>query len=100
MKRDIKKIRDNMVITKNSLNRALENTENSLETFVLEQKSKCKNWVGMESLLVTQYNSRLDNALQSKFYTSITQLDSKDKLLVSNRMKDFLAQAKDEYDKN
>jgi len=89
-----------MVIKEDSLNRALENVEKSLETFVLEHKSKCKNWVGMESLLVTQYNSRLDNSLQSKAYTSMNQLESKDKLIVSNRIRDFLALAKDEYDKN
>jgi len=54
----------------------------------------------MESLLNTQYIMRLDAALQSKAYTSLTQLEPKDKLTVSNRMKDFLALAKDEYDKN
>ena len=88
-----------MVIKEDSLNRALENVEKSLETFVLENKSKCKNWVSMESLLVTQYNSRLDNGLQSKAYTSMNQLESKDKLLVSNRIRDYLAISKNEYDK-
>ena len=89
-----------MVIKENALNHALDNVEKSLEVFVFEHKTKCKNWVGMESLLVTQYNSRLDNVLQSKSYTSMNQLESKDKLLVSNRIRDFLAVAKDEYDKN
>jgi hypothetical protein len=89
-----------MVIKEDTLNRVLDNVENSLETFVLEYKSKCKNWVGMESLLVTQYNTRLDDVLQSKAYTSLNQLETKDKFKVSNRLKDFLALAKDEYDKN
>jgi len=89
-----------MVIKENTLNRALDNVENSLETFVLDYKSKCKNWVGMESQLVVQYNMRLDGALQSKAYTSLNQLETKDKLKVSNRLKDFLALVKDEYDKN
>ncbi len=89
-----------MVIKENTLNRAMDNVENSLETFVLEQKSKCKNWVGMESLLVTQYTSRLDNVLQTTAYTALLQLEPKQKLIVSNRLRDFLALAKDEYDKN
>ena len=89
-----------MVIKDDTLNRLLDNVENSLETFVLEYKSKCKNWVGMESLLVTQYNTRLDGILQSKAYTSLNQLETKDKFKVSNRLKDFLALAKEEYDKN
>jgi len=89
-----------MVIKEDTLNRLLDNVENSLETFVSEYKSKCKNWVGMESLLVTQYNTRLDGVLQSKAYTSLNQLETKDKFKVSNRLKDFLAFAKDEYDKN
>ncbi len=89
-----------MVIKEDTLNRILDNVENSLETFVLEHKSKCKNWVGMESLLVTQYNTRLDDLLQSKAYTSLNQLETKDKFKVSNRLKDFLVLAKDEYDKN
>jgi len=89
-----------MVIKENTLNRVLDNVENSLEGFVLEHKSKCKYWVGMESLLVNQYNLRLDNMLQSKAYTSLNQLESKDKLIVSERLRNFLALAKDEYDKN
>ncbi len=89
-----------MVIKESTLNRSIDNVENLLETFFLEYKSKSKNWVGMESLLNTQYIMRLDAALQSKAYTSLTQLEPKDKLTVSNRMKDFLALAKDEYDKN
>ncbi|KAG2477063.1 MAG: hypothetical protein NPMRTH1_1390013 [Nitrosopumilales archaeon] len=89
-----------MVIKENTLNRAMDNVENSLETFVLEQKSKCKNWVGMESLLVTQYTTRLDTVLQSKAYTALNQLETKHRFIVSNRLKDFLALAKDEYDKN
>jgi len=89
-----------MVIKEITLNRALDNVENSLETFVLDYKSKCKNWVGMESLLVTQYTSRLDNVLQTTAYTALLQLEPKQKLIVSNRLRDFLALAKDEYDKN
>ena len=89
-----------MVIKEDTLNRLLENVEKSLETFVSEYKAKSKNWVGMESLLVTQYNTRLDDVLQSKAYTSLNQLETKDKFKVSNRLKDFLALAKDEYDKN
>jgi len=54
----------------------------------------------MESLLVNQYNLRVDNVLQSKAYTSLNQLESKDKLIVSERLRDFLALAKDEYDKD
>ncbi len=89
-----------MVIKESTLNRVIDKVENSLETFVSEYKSKCKNWVGMESLLVTQYNTRLDDLLQSKAYTSLNQLETKDKFKVSNRLKDFLALAKEEYDKN
>ncbi len=89
-----------MVIKDSTLNRILDNVENSLKSFVLEYKSKCRNWVGMESLLVNQYNLRVDNVLQSKAYTSLNQLESKDKLIVSERLRDFLALAKDEYDKN
>ncbi len=89
-----------MVIKDSTLNRILDNVENSLKSFVLEYKSKCRNWVGMESLLVNQYNSRVDNVLQSKAYTSLNQLESKDKLIVSERLRDFLALAKDEYDKD
>ena len=89
-----------MVIKESTLNHAFDNVENSLESFVLEHKSKCKNWVGMESLLVTQYNSRLDNVLQSKAYISLNQLEPKDKLIVSERLRDFLELAKEEYDKN
>ncbi len=89
-----------MVIKESTLNRVLDNVENSLETFVLEYKSKCRNWVGMESLLVNQYNLRVDNVLQSKAYTSLSQLEPKDKLIVSERLRDFLALAKDEYDKD
>jgi len=78
-----------MVIKDSTLNRVLDNVENSLETFVLEYKSKCKNWVGMESLLVTQYNSRLDSVLQSEAYTSLNQLEPKNKLIVSERLREF-----------
>ncbi len=88
------------MIKEDTLNRLLDNVEKSLETFVSEYKSNCKNWVSMESLLVTQYNKRLDHVLQSKAYTSLNQLETKDKFKVSNRLKDFLVIAKDEYDKN
>jgi len=89
-----------MVIKESTLNRAIDNVENSLETFVLDCKLKSKNWVGMESRIVIQYNTRLDGVLQSEAYTSLTQLEPKDKLTVSKRIRDFLALAKDEYDKN
>jgi len=89
-----------MVIKESTLNQVLDNVENSLKSFVLEHKSKCRNWVGMESLLVNQYNLRVDNMLQSKAYTSLNQLEPKDKLIVSERLRDFLALAKDEYDKD
>jgi len=88
-----------MVIKESTLNRVIDNVENSLETFVLDCKLKSKNW-GMESRIVIQYNTRLDGVLQSEAYTSLTQLEPKDKLIVSNRIKDFLALTKDEYDKN
>ncbi len=89
-----------MVIKESILNRSIDNVENLLETFFLEYKSKSKNWVGMESLLNTQYIMRLDAVLQSKAYTALNQLETKHRFIVSNRLKDFLALAKDEYDRN
>ncbi len=89
-----------MVIKESTLNRVIDNVENSLRMFVLDCKLKTKNWVGMESRIVVQYNTRLDGVLQSEAYTSLTQLEPKDRLIVSNRIKDFLALTKDEYDKN
>jgi len=83
-----------------TLMRLIGNVETSLEKFVLEHRSKSKNWVGMESLLVTQYQSRLDDVLGSKAYTRLIDLESEQKVLVSERMKNFLAIAKEEYDKN
>ena len=83
-----------------TLMQLIGNVENSLEKFVLEHRSKSKNWVGMESLLVTQYQSRLDGVLQSKAYTRLIDLESEQKVLVSERIRNFLAIAKDEYDKN
>ncbi len=83
-----------------TLMRLIGNVENSLEKFVLEYRSKSKNWVGMESLLVTQYQSHLDDVLGSKAYTRLIDLESEQKVLVSNRIKNFLAIAKEEYDKN
>ena len=88
-----------MVIKEDLLNRILENVEKSLEPFVLENKSKCKNWVSLESLLVKQYNSLLDDGLQSKAYTSMNQLESKNKLIVSNRIREYLVSLKEDYDK-
>jgi len=38
--------------------------------------------------------------LQSKAYTKLIDLESEQKLLVSERIKNFLAIAKEEYDKN
>ena len=83
-----------------TLMRFIGNVENSLKKFILEHRSKSKNWVGMESLLVTQYQSRLESVLQSKAYTKLIDLESEQKLLVSERIKNFLAIAKEEYDKN
>jgi len=83
-----------------TLMRLIGNVETSLEKFVLEHRSKSKNWVGMESLLVTQYQSRLDDVLGSKAYTRFNDLEPKQKLLVSNRIRNFLAITKEEYDKN
>jgi len=80
--------------------RLIGNVENSLEKFVLEYRSKSKNWVGMESLLVTQYQSRLESVLQSKAYTKFIDLEPEQKVLVSERIMNFLAIAKEEYDKN
>ncbi len=80
--------------------RLIGNVETSLEKFVLEYRSKSKNWVGMESLLVTQYQSRLESVLQSKAYTRFIDLEPQQKVLVSNRIRNFLAIAKEEYDKN
>ena len=76
------------------------NVENSLIKFVSEYRSKSKNWVGMESLLGTQYQSRLDGVLGSKAYTRFNDLEPEQKLLVSERIRNFLAIAKEEYDKN
>ena len=89
-----------MFLPDTTLNRILDNVENSLGKFVLEHKSACRNWVGMESLLDIQYQSRLDAVFQSKAYARLHLLDSEQKLLVSNRIRDFLALAKEEYDKN
>jgi len=54
----------------------------------------------MESLLVTQYQSRLDDVLGSKAYTRLVDLETEQKVLVSERIRNFLAIAKEEYDKN
>ncbi len=89
-----------MSLSNVTLMRLIGNVETSLEKFVLEYRSKSKNWVGMESLLVTQYQSRLDDVLGSKAYTRLIDLESEQKVLVSNRIKNFLAIAKEEYDKN
>jgi len=83
-----------------TLMRLIGNVENSLEKFVLENRSKSKNWVGMESLLVTQYQSRLESVLGSKAYTKFIDLEPEQKVLVSERIMNFLAIAKEEYDKN
>jgi len=89
-----------MVIKESALNRAIDNVENSLKTFVLNYKSKSKNWVGMESLLVTQYQSRLESVLGTKAYTRFIDLEPEQKVLVSERIMNFLAIAKEEYEKN
>jgi len=83
-----------------TLMRLIGNVETSLKKFMSEYKSKSKNWVGMENLLVTQYQSRLESVLGSKAYTRFIDLEPEQKVLVSKRIKNFLAIAKDEYDKN
>jgi len=83
-----------------TLMRFIGNVENSLKKFMSEYRSKSKNWVGMEDLLVTQYQSRLESVLGSKAYTRLIDLETEQKVLVSKRMKNFLAIAKEEYDKN
>jgi len=83
-----------------TLMRLIGDVETSLEKFVLEHRSKSKNWVGMESLLVTEYQSRLESVLGSKAYTRFIDLEPEQKVLVSNRIRNFLDIAKDEYDKN
>jgi len=83
-----------------TLMRLIGNVENSLEKFVLEHRSKSKNWVGMESLLVTEYQSRLESVLGSKAYTRFIDLEPEQKVLVSKRIRNFLDIAKEEYDKN
>jgi len=83
-----------------TLMRLIGNVENSLEKFVLEHKSESKNWVGIESLLVTQYQTRLEDVLGTKAYTRFIDLKPEQKVLVSNRIRNFLAIAKEEYDKN
>ncbi len=89
-----------MSLSNVTLMRLIGNVETSLEKFVLEQRSKSKNWVGMEDLLVTQYQSRLEDVLGSKAYTRFNDLESEQKVLVSERIINFLAIAKEEYDKN
>lgn len=86
-------------ITKVILNEILDNVENSLATFVLEHKKDTKYWVGMESMVVTQYQERLNYLLADKG-SSIHGLESSQKLTVSNRIKDFLASSKEKYESN
>ena len=85
-------------ITEVILNDVLDKIENSLETFVLEHKD-VKNWVGMESMMQVQYLQRLDGLLAGKG-GSINRLESSQTLIVSNRIKDFLALSKEEYEKD
>ena len=89
-----------MTIDDNTINRALDDVENSLEKFVPDNKFKCKHWVVMESLLVAQYTTRLENLLRSMAYPLLDQLETKFRYIISNRMKDFLVVAKDDYDKD
>ena len=89
-----------MSLSNVTLMRLIGNVENSLVKFVSEYRSKSKNWVGMESLLVTQYQSRLEDVLGSKAYTKFIDLEPEQKVLVSERIRNFLAIAKEEYDKN
>ncbi len=83
-------------ITKVILNEILDNVENSLETFVLEHKG-VKNWVGIDSMMLVQYQQRLNYLLADKG-GSINLLESSQKLIASNRIKDFLAISKEEYE--
>jgi len=94
------KTKISLPLSDKTLVRLIGNVENSLEKFILEYTSKSKNWVGMEDLLVTQYQSRLEGVLQSKAYTKFNDLESEQKVLVSERIINFLAIAKEEYDKN
>ena len=94
------KTKISLSLSDKTLRRLLDNVENSLEKFVLEHKSESKNWVGMESLLVTQYQSRLESVLQSKAYTKFIDLEPEQKVLVSNRVREFLVLANEEYDMN
>ena len=94
------KTKISLPLSDKTLVRLIGNVENSLEKFILEYTSKSKNWVGMEDLLVTQYQSRLESVLQSKAYTKFNDLESEQKVLVSERIINFLAIAKEEYDKN
>ena len=89
-----------MSLSDRTLMRLIGNVETSLEKFVLEYRSKSKNWVGMESLLVTQYQSRLESVLGTKAYTRFIDLEPEQKVLVSERIMNFLAIAKEEYEKN
>ena len=94
------KTKISLPLSDKTLVRLIGNLENSLEKFVLEQRSKSKNWEGMEDLLVTQYQSRLEDVLGSKAYTRFNDLEPEQKVLVSERIINFLAIAKEEYDKN
>ena len=84
-------------ITKIILNEILDKVENSLETFVLDNKKDVKNWLNMESMVVVQYQQRLNYLLADKG-GSINRLESSQKLIASNRIKDFLALSKEEYE--
>ncbi len=84
-------------ITEVILNEILDNVENSLVTFVLEHKKDTKYWVSMESMMLVQYQERLNYLLADKG-GSIDRLESGQKLIVSNRIQDFLVFSKEKYE--
>ncbi len=97
---DNSKTKISLTLSNVTLMRLIGNVENSLVKFISEYRSKSKNWVGMESLLVTEYQSRLESVLGSKAYTRFIDLEPEQKVLVSNRIRNFLDIAKEKYDKN
>jgi len=84
-------------ITEVILNEILDNVENSLVTFGLDHKKDTKYWVSMESMTLVQYQERLNYLLADKG-GSIDRLESGQKLIVSNRMQDFLVFSKEKYE--
>ena len=84
-------------ITKVILNEILDNVENSLETFVIDNRRAGKHWVTMESMIQVQYEQRLENLLSGKG-GSIHFLESSQKFIASNRIRDFMELSKQKYE--